>query len=438
MRLRRIAAFVVLIAIAPALPVWAQQPGSAQGKLTVNGQAATLSHAYARIFKNNPQDTDKYVEVLLTAEPVDPLLAGSSSSLRKLAGEKKLTGIQVTLNAEHEPFAVTLFHPALSDGSMPAMDSRRFEAQTFDEQNVAGRLFTPEEGSFGDDRYEFDVSFRAAIAPDPFTIGAADRAALAALAPGAASGSFVVNGQETRFRYGYAVGRRDFPGDPEKLVLVLSDAPIPDQVLLEGFGLQKLGREGTVHAVEVQLGADHQPEGGQLYHQIFSKDEAEGTAMSVSVAGMHNFVPDVVDANIVSGKLFMKAPEEFMGVTYYYAGMFRATVLRKPPPTYEGEKAAQSGPGKVAAAFFRAARAGDKATLKKLVAPEMAAQLDGPQGADMMKMMAAFFSSSLRVAAVTESGDTAEVVAVAGGKESRESTTLTLTRINGEWKVSQR
>ncbi len=436
MRPRRIAA--ILFAIALAVPAWAQQTGSARGKLTVNGHTATLSHAYARIFKNNPEDTDKYVEVLLTAEPVDPLVAGSSSSLRKLAEEKKLTGIQVTLNAEREPFGVTLYHPALSDGYMLAMDPRRFEAQTFDENNVAGRLFTPEEGSFGEDRYEFDVSFRAAIAPDPFTISAADRAALQALQPGAASGSFVVNQQETKFRYGYAVSRSDFPGDPEKMALVLSDAPIPEPVLLEGFGLQKLGREGTVHAVEVQLGPKHQPEGGQLYHQAFSKDEPEGTSLSVSVAGMHNFVPDVVDANTVSGKLFMKAPEEFMGVTYYYAGMFRATVLRKPPPTYEGEKAAQSAPGKVAAAFFRAARVGDKVALKKLVAPEMAAQLDTPEGKDIMKMMAAFFSSNLRVAAVTETGDTAEVVAVAGAKGSRESTTLTLTRINGEWKVSQR
>ncbi|HXZ28952.1 MAG TPA: hypothetical protein VEG08_13245, partial [Terriglobales bacterium] len=280
MRLRRIAA--VVFAIALAAPAWAQEMGSAQGKLTVNGQAVTLSHAYARIFKNNPQDTDKYVEVLLTAEPVDPLLAGSSSSLRKLAEEKKLTGIQVTLNAGREPFAVTVFHPILSDGYMMAMDERRFEAQTFDEQNVAGRLFTPEEGSFGDDHYEFDVSFRAAIAPDPFTISAADRAALAALQPGAASGSFKVNDQKTKFLYAYAVGRRDFPGDPEKLVLVLSDAPIPDKVLLEGFGLQELGRKGTVHAVEVELGPDRQPQGGQLYHPIFSKDEPAGTTMSVS------------------------------------------------------------------------------------------------------------------------------------------------------------
>ncbi|MGH9671477.1 MAG: hypothetical protein ACRD3A_15340, partial [Terriglobales bacterium] len=123
--------------------------------------------------------------------------------------------------------------------------------------------------------------------------------------------------------------------------------------------------------------------------------------------------------------------------TYHYSGMFRATVMRKPPPTYQGTKAALSGPGKVAAAFFQAARLRNKLALKKLVAPEMAAQLDGPEGAQIMKMTAAFFSSNLRVVAVTETGDSAEVIAVAGSKGSRESTTLKMTKINGEWRISK-
>jgi hypothetical protein len=158
---------------------------------------------------------------------------------------------------------------------------------------------------------------RAEIAPDPNTITPADRAALAALKPGAVTGSFTVNGQETKFQYAYAVGRKEFPGDPEKIVLVLSDAPVPENVLLEGFGMQKLGREGAVHAVEVELGPSGKPQGGQLYQKQFSKDEAEGTSISVSVSGMHNFIPETLDANTVSGKLFMKEPSDFMGATFH-------------------------------------------------------------------------------------------------------------------------
>jgi hypothetical protein len=420
-----------------AAPAFAQQAGSASGTLTVNGKTAKLNHAYARIFKNNPDDTDKYIEVLLTAEPVDPLVAGSSSALRHLAAEGKLTGIQVTINEEKHPVDVIAYSPAISDGYIPASKNQEFDAETFDDQTVAGRLYTSEEGSFSDDHYEYDVKFSAEIAPDPFTITPADRAALAAMKPGAATGSFKVNDQETKFQYAYAVGRREFPGDPEKIVLVLSDAPIPEEVLLGGFGMQQLGAEGTVHAVEVELDKDHEPHGGQLYHKGFYKPEDEGKSMSISVSGMHNFVPDVFDANTVSGKLFMKEPSDFMDATFHYSGMFRATVLRKPPPTYEGAKAPLSDPGKVATSFMAAARLANKLTLKKLVTPQMAAQLDGPDGTMILKMAKASFPLGMKVVEVTEKGDTAEVVAMKRSKSGRETVKLHAIKIAGQWKVGQ-
>ena len=40
-------------------------------------------------------------------------------------------------------------------------------------------------------------------------------------------------------------------------------------------------------------------------------------------------------------------------------------------------------------------------------------------------------------ATVTETGDSAEAIAMAGGKGSRESSTFKLTRINGEWKLAK-
>ena len=58
MKLRRISAALVVLSLLAAA-AFAQQAGSASGTLTVNGKTATLSHAYARIFKNNPEDTDK-------------------------------------------------------------------------------------------------------------------------------------------------------------------------------------------------------------------------------------------------------------------------------------------------------------------------------------------------------------------------------------------
>ena len=40
-----------------------------------------------------------------------------------------------------------------------------------------------------------------------------------------------------------------------------------------------------------------------------------------------------------------------------------------------------------------------------------------------------------KIATVTETGDAIEAIAMAGSKGSRESTTLKMTKINGEWKI---
>ncbi len=51
MKLRRIIVSAALFVLSLSLSALAQQAGTASGTLTVNGKAAKLSHAYARIFK---------------------------------------------------------------------------------------------------------------------------------------------------------------------------------------------------------------------------------------------------------------------------------------------------------------------------------------------------------------------------------------------------
>ncbi|MGH9651839.1 MAG: hypothetical protein ACRD3I_15405, partial [Terriglobales bacterium] len=139
----------------------------------------------------------------------------------------------------------------------------------------------------------------------------------------------------------------------------------------------------------------------------------------------------------VSGKLLMKEGDDFMGTEYYYAATFRAPVMRKPPPTYEGAKAALSGPGKAVTSFMSAARLGNKLALKKAVTPKMAAQLDGPDGTMILKMAKASFPLGMKVVEVTEKGDTAEVVAMKRSKSGRETVKLQAFKIDGQWKVGQ-
>lgn len=424
---------VSLLLVVPMVAALGQEEGKASGTLTVNGQKTQLNYAYAQISKNSPEDEQEFVHVILSDVPIPPLNMGSNA-LRKLAKEGKLHALEVSITSDNDTVGGTILDPSIDDGYVPAGSDYKFEPQVSDGKAVAGRLFTEEEGSFFGDRFEFDVTFRAAVAPYPLSLSDADKAAIAAQKPGTASGEFTVSEQASKLGYAYVVGRREFPGDPEKLSIVLSDAPIPEDVLLAGFGMQSLADEGKVHAVEVEIGADGEPKGGQFYHTEFAK---RGGGASLSASGMHYFLPETFDKDAVSGKLLMKEGDDFMGTEYYYQATFRATVLRKPPPTYEGAKAALSGPGKVATAFMSAARLGNKVALKKLVTPQMAAQLDGPDGTMILKMAKATFPLGMKVVEVTEKGDTAEVVAMKRSKTGKETVKLHALRINSEWKVGQ-
>ena len=142
-------------------------------------------------------------------------------------------------------------------------------------------------------------------------------------------------------------------------------------------------------------------------------------------------------ANTVAGKLLMKEGDDFFGTEYYYSAAFRAPVMRKPPPTYEGAKAPLSGPGKAVTSFMTAARLGNKLALKKVVTPQMAKQLDGPDGTMILKMAKASFPVGMQVVEVTEKGDTAEVVAMKRGKSGRETVKLHALKLDGQWKVGQ-
>jgi hypothetical protein len=432
MRLRSILVSAALFVIAFSLTALAQGAGTASGTLTVNGKAVQLNHAYAQVSKNSPEDAQEFIHVILSDVPIPPLHMGTNA-LRKMAKDGKLHAVEASLTKD-DTLSVTIFDPSISDGYVPGGSSPKFEPKVFDGKTAAGRLFTEEEESFFDTHFQFDLTFRAAVAPYPLSLGEADRAAIAAQKPGTASGEFTVNDQTAKLAYAYAVGRREFPGDPEKVFIVLSDAPIPEDVLLGGFGMQSLAGEGKVHAVEVEIGSNREPKGGQLYHDAFAKG---GGGASVSVSGTHYFLAETFDASTVAGKLLMKEGDDFFGAEYYYSAGFRAPVLRKPPPTYEGAKAALSDPGKVATSFMSAARLGNKLALKKVVTPQMAAQLDGPEGTMILKMAKASFPLGMQVVEVTEKGDTAEVVAMKRSKSGRETANLHALKVDGQWKVGQ-
>jgi hypothetical protein len=121
--------------------------------------------------------------------------------------------------------------------------------------------------------------------------------------------------------------------------------------------------------------------------------------------------------------------------TYQFNATFKAPIYRKPGPTAEGKAAEESGPGQAATAFLKAARAGDKAALKKCVTPDAAADLDGPDAAAFLKALPELFSAQMKVVRVWQSENTAEVEAEAHPADGKETAKFQLVLVDGVWKV---
>ena len=251
---------------------------------------------------------------------------------------------------------------------------------------------------------------------------------------GIARGKLTVSGKTTPLAYAYARSQKGFfDKTKEDILVILSDVPIPEEALADEFARHKMAEAGKLHAVEVTLNSEKQPVSGGLLHEAFSK-----TGGYVSVAGMHEFKATAFDGKRVAGTLGMEKPNEFMGNTFEYSATFDAPVWRRPPPTATGAAAVQSAPGKAALAFLNAAKTGKAAELKKTLSAELARQLDGPDGKQMLEALKGMTPDPKtgEMESVDVHGDVAEVTIVEKSKDGSVTSTIKLALEQGVWKVT--
>jgi hypothetical protein len=192
---------------------------------------------------------------------------------------------------------------------------------------------------------------------------------------GTAMGRLTVGGKTTPLTHSYALARKDtFDKGKENILIVLSDAAIPEETLWDDFPGLKLALAGQLHAVEVQLASDKSVTSGGIAHEAFTESQGYfGTASP-------EFRAKTFNGTLVEGKLFSGEPQELNKLKAEYSATFRAPILHRPPPTATGAAAAQTAPGKAVLAFLKAAAAGNKASLKRLMSAEYGKPLNGPTG----------------------------------------------------------
>jgi len=262
---------------------------------------------------------------------------------------------------------------------------------------------------------------------------------LAAIAPsraaaeeGTASGKLTLGDKTTPLTHAYALARPDaFDKTKENVLIVLSDVPIPEDSLWEDFPGLRMGAAGRLHAVEVELRSDKSVKAGGVVDASFVDSQG--------YYGMEN--PQVqlttFDARTVEGKLFTAKPQDLMKKRFEFAATFRAPILHRPAPTASGASASETAPAKVVLAFLKAAAAGHKAAIRKLLTAEYGKPLDGPRGKDILNQWKTNHPdpATTEIGSVDIRGTSAEVVMVNKSKDGGMEAKFTLTLDGGQWRI---
>ena len=143
----------------------AAETDTASGTLAVAGKTYALAHVYAR---RQPSLTDKsqtVVVVLLTDNEVPKSVVDDRFRLEvtDLARAGKIHGVSVTIGLDKKPAGTGFTYAKELDGAIVnRADQQTFEPSLFTDTRVEGKLSG--RGSFGDDRWEYVTTFRAALA----------------------------------------------------------------------------------------------------------------------------------------------------------------------------------------------------------------------------------------------------------------------------------
>jgi hypothetical protein len=150
--------FLASLLIASSLPVLGD------GTLTVNGTTVKLNHAYATT-KKNPFDKKKTDVLVLLADRELPANAlNDDFTLMDAADKTHFNGVTAEIDADKQVIAGEIYSSSLKKmHSFSSVGTQKLELTTMTPTRVAGKLFTPKEDSFFDDKYSYTATFDVPI-----------------------------------------------------------------------------------------------------------------------------------------------------------------------------------------------------------------------------------------------------------------------------------
>ena len=137
---------------------------SVTGSMTAGGKTYKLTHVSARRQPSMSDKTKTVVVVLLTdnAVPKNVLDDKYRLELTDLAREGKIHGVSVTLGLDKKPSGTGWTYAKEFGGAIVNRDDQQsFEPAVFTDTRAEGKLSG--HGTFGDEKWEYTATFKAAI-----------------------------------------------------------------------------------------------------------------------------------------------------------------------------------------------------------------------------------------------------------------------------------
>ena len=243
-----------------------------------------------------------------------------------------------------------------------------------------------------------------------------------------ASGSITLNGSKTEFKHAYTVVKPSLADNKSETILTLTDKPLSAKALSDSSTRSSEMRSNNTQMLELTLDADK-----KIRSVDFSVGTLKGGANTSDYkAEVSRFTPTAFVGRVTSGG----EQKEFKN-TFGFDVRFDTAMIAPRTPDAIGKAAWATPQGKAVAEFLRAARAGDKAALKRVMLAEQVKALDGPDAARFLEFMK--LSPNPKTAEFDSlfiNGDSAVAKIAERSKDGAASSDYTLRLINGVWFVA--
>ena len=196
-----------------------------------------------------------------------------------------------------------------------------------------------------------------------------------------AEGKLIVNDEEIKFNYAYAFAQEGFfDKSQEDIVVIITDIPIPQEVIEDSFERKRMMSRDDLHCVEVVISHTLEPISVTILHNAF---EAPPSGRGYEILKVNKLSQDIIEGEIHTSK-----PNEFFGTTYEYNAIFKANIFREIPPTDEEKKQAEeSKHAAIYKLYEKCIINSDFDGLKNLVTPDVAAEMSREEADDMFEFM---------------------------------------------------